>query len=120
MQARAPKNTFSWIEIGSGFGRWNTIPTRCAELDQSDVGVVDVLPGEWIPPVMVTVGERSFIRLKQRSNVDFPQPDGSDERDDQPVGDVEVTFFSAWNLPYQRDRSRGRDDARRHPKSRST
>jgi hypothetical protein len=42
---------------------------------------------------------RSFIRLKQRSTVLLPQPDGADERGDLVLVDVEVDVAHGAELP---------------------
>src|SRR5437867_1698286 len=63
-------------------------------------------PSTRISPAVVTYPYRSFTRLKQRSSVVLPQPEGPISEVMTPCLMVTLTFLSAWKAPYQRQRSR--------------
>src|SRR6267154_900827 len=50
-------------------------------------------------------GKRSFIRLKHRSRVDLPQPEGPMMAVISRSGMLRLTDFSTWFVPYQSERS---------------
>src|SRR5512133_1827482 len=54
---------------------------------------------------MLALGTRSFMRLKQRSTVDFPQPDGPIMAVTWLARMVILTPPTAWNFPYRIPRS---------------
>ena len=57
-------------------------------------------PSIWMPPrVIVAPGISSFIRLMQRSNVDFPQPEGPMKAVTLWAGISSSMFFSASEEP---------------------
>ena len=53
-------------------------------------------------PVILTSGIRSFIRLRDFKNVDFPQPEGPMSAVMACSGISSVISLSAWDGPYQR------------------
>ena len=62
--------------LGNGFGFWNTMPTRRRTSMVSTSGAYMSWPWYVMVPLMRAPGMRSFMRLKHRSTVDLPQPDG--------------------------------------------
>ena len=64
------------MDLGNGFDFWNTIPMRFRSSITSTSGLWMSCPPTLMEPVMRTESMRSFIRLKQRRNVDLPQPEG--------------------------------------------
>ena len=64
------------IDFGKGLGRWNTMPMRdrISVASTSDAYRLD--SSNRICPSTRAVGIRSFIRLKQRSSVLLPHPEG--------------------------------------------
>ena len=66
----------SYIDLGKGLGRWNTIPTlrRNAVTSVSGAKISSspskISPRYWQPSMV------SFIRFIQRNNVDLPHPLG--------------------------------------------
>ncbi len=65
---------FSYTEKGKGLGLWKTMPTLRLRSMMSKVskGASSIR----MRPSILTPSTRSFIRLKQRSRVDFPHPEG--------------------------------------------
>src|SRR5262245_20196827 len=91
--------------FGNGFGFWKTMPIRRRSETGSTPGVETTSPSNRIAPAIRNPGIRSFIRLKQRSSVLLPQPDG-------PISAVILlrgisieTSRRARAEPYQTDRS---------------
>ena len=75
------------------------MPMRRRTFTESIPGSSKLRPSKRIVPCMRALGIRSFIRLKQRSNVLLPQPEG-------PISAVTLRFgmsneiaSSAWKLP---------------------
>ena len=63
--------------IGKGLDFWKTMPTSRRRRMVSREGEVTSTPSMRMePPVTRASGIRSFIRLIQRSSVDFPHPEG--------------------------------------------
>ena len=63
--------------MGKGFGFWKTMPICFLERHDVDVLVVDVLALErQACRSRGRSGMRSFMRFRQRRNVDLPQPEG--------------------------------------------
>ena len=62
-------------DFGKGLGFWKTMPMR-RRTSTGVVGRVQVLSVEEQRAVDPGAGMRSFIRLRQRRKVVFPQPDG--------------------------------------------
>ncbi|KAJ06547.1 hypothetical protein M004_01925 [Pseudomonas aeruginosa M10] len=62
--------------LGNGLGFWNTMPTRRRSSATSTPLAKMLWPSRRISPSTRQPSTRSFIRLKQRSKVDLPQPDG--------------------------------------------
>ena len=67
---------FSWMDLGKGLDFWNTMPTRLRSSITSTSRLWMACPPMRTAPSMRTWSMRSFIRLKQRSRVDLPQPLG--------------------------------------------
>ena len=57
-------------------GFWKTMPTRRRSSITSSAGSMMSWPSKSDAPVVRTSSIRSFIRFRQRRNVDLPQPDG--------------------------------------------
>src|SRR5512139_3114978 len=64
------------MDLGKGFGFWNTIPTFFLSITTSVPDSWMFLLSSVISPVIFTWSIRSFKRLKQRRSVDLPQPEG--------------------------------------------
>ena len=90
---------FSKIDFGNGFGFWNTMPTRARSSTASTFGSLTFSPSISIVPVTRAIGMVSFMRLRQRRNVDLPQPDGPMKAMTAFSGISTVTFFSACFSP---------------------
>ena len=71
-----PNVRLSRIDFGNGFGFWNTIPIRRRRSTASTSEALRSSPWNWSVPRTLVPGMRSFMRLRQRRNVDLPQPDG--------------------------------------------
>src|SRR5262249_51843983 len=56
-----------------------------------------------IAPSILAFSTRSFIRLKQRSSVLFPQPEGPMNAVTLFRRIVRLISFSAWDPPYQKE-----------------
>jgi hypothetical protein len=67
---------FSKIVIGNGVGFWKTMPTLARSRFTSCALSSTLRPLNRISPSARWPGYRSNIRLKVRSSVDLPQPDG--------------------------------------------
>src|SRR5688572_29899601 len=94
------------MDLGKGFHRWNTIPTRCRRCTTSMSEAYTSLSRSRTLPECRAPGIVSFIRLIERRNVDFPQPDG-------PIsavierGDIARSMsYSACFFPYQNEKAR--------------
>ena len=64
------------MDIGNGLGLWKTMPTRRRNSTTLTSGSVMFSPSRQTSPRTLAPGIRSFMRLKQRRNVDLPLPDG--------------------------------------------
>ena len=73
---RIPYATFSKIDFGNGFGFWNTMPMRRRTSVGFTFGSYRLTPWYSMSPSTRAPAMRSFMRLKQRSTVVLPQPDG--------------------------------------------
>jgi hypothetical protein len=87
---------------GEGVGLLEDHAHALAQRDDVDAGAVDVEAVDLDLPSMRRSSIRSFMRLRQRSRVDLPQPEG-------PISAVTMPFWismlmskSACDLPYQR------------------
>ena len=67
--------------------------------DTSSLEVSRLLPSMMISPSARCSGYSSNIRLKVRSKVDLPHPDGPMKAVTFRSGMSRVMFFSAWNPP---------------------
>ena len=94
-----PNATFAKIDLGNGLGFWNTIPMRRRMPTESTLGPRRSWPSNVIEPCMRALGMRSFMRLKQRSSVLLPQPDGPISAVTFCFGTSNVTESSAWKRP---------------------
>ena len=61
--SRSPKTTFSYTEMGSGFGRWKTIPTRRRERTKALI----IQPNVLMPEVKIN-SEETLVSLMQRQD----------------------------------------------------
>ena len=76
------------------------MPTRRGSSTGSTSGLWISTPSMWIVPFVTRApGTRSFIRLKQRSRVDLPQPDGPIRATISRLGTRSEISFSARDLP---------------------
>ena len=83
------------------------MPTRLRSAITSMRPVVDVDPVEEDLPVRcATPSMRSFMRLRQRSSVDLPQPEGPMKAVTRAPGSRDRSPESAVLSPYQSDRLR--------------
>ena len=64
------------MDFGKGLDFWKTMPTRRRTSMTSVPGALTSSPFTLMVPVTVTLSMRSFIRLRHRRRVDFPQPEG--------------------------------------------
>ncbi len=71
------------------------MPTRRRSCTTSTSRALMSSPSRVTEPVRRTLSIRSFMRLKQRRSVDFPQPDGPMNAVTCRFGMARVTFFSA-------------------------
>ena len=71
-----PYATLSYIDFGKGFGFWKTIPILRLTSTGSTALSYKSTPLYLRSPVTRAVGMRSFMRLKLRNMVVFPQPEG--------------------------------------------
>ena len=71
-----PNATLSKIDLGNGFGRWNTMPTRRRSSTTSVEDARRSRSANRISPSVRTPGIMSFMRLNERSSVLLPQPEG--------------------------------------------
>ena len=62
--------------FGNGFGFWNTMPIRRRTSTGVHLLVVEIDAVVADHPLHRAISMKSFIRLKQRSTVVLPQPDG--------------------------------------------
>ena len=72
--AFTPTTTLSRIDIGKGFGRWKTIPTRRRSTSGSTSRMLS--SKRRIVPCIQNSRTRSFIRLSERRKVVLPEPEG--------------------------------------------
>ena len=66
----------SYTVFGNGFGFWKTMPIRRRTSTADTAGSYRSTPWNRIVPSTRADSMRSFMRLKQRSSVVLPQPDG--------------------------------------------
>src|SRR5882762_2353036 len=98
---RGPYATFSKIDFGKGFDFWKTMPTRLRSSVTSSPGSwMSVAPMRMLPAIR-TPSTKSFMRLRHRSRVDLPQPEGPMYAVTRCFGIDMETSFSASFSPYQ-------------------
>jgi hypothetical protein len=94
-----PAATLSSIDmVGNGVGFWNTIPIRRRTCTGSTARRVDIFAVEQTSPVAVAPGTTSCIRLRQRTSVDLPQPDGPDDRRTAILSEVQADIVQRFVL----------------------
>ena len=64
------------MERGNTLGCWKTIPTRMRSSTGSIVPWLMSSPSSVMVPPTSTFPSMSFMRFRQRSSVDLPQPEG--------------------------------------------
>ena len=64
------------VMVGNGLGCWDTMPMVRRTLTGATPGPYEFRPSRRTVPVMCPPRITSCIRLRVRSTVDFPQPDG--------------------------------------------
>ncbi|MNI13664.1 hypothetical protein D3C73_668980 [compost metagenome] len=64
------------MDLGKGFGFWNTMPTWARSSTGSILRSLMSPPSMSIRPVTRQPGMVSFMRFMVRRKVDLPQPDG--------------------------------------------
>ena len=101
---RGPYRMLSRMDMGNGLGCWNTMPTLTRSSLASPLKMSR--PATSMTPSVRTVGTKSHMRLKVRSSVDLPQPEGPMNAVARFFGMSSVTPLSAWNSPYHRLKSR--------------
>src|SRR5437868_12789910 len=94
------------MDLGKGFQRWKTIPTRCLKATMSSDGSYTLSPSRQRSPSWRTPGIRSFNLLIDRRKVDFPHPDGPISAVTARAGMARVIPFSACFFPYQNEKLR--------------
>ena len=95
-----PKAMFSKIDLGNGFGFWNTMPMRRRTSTASTSLRVQILAAiRRCDPSMWKLLTRSFMRFMQRSSVLLPQPDGPMSAVILRSGMRNETLSSARNWP---------------------
>ena len=86
--------------MGNGLGCWNTMPT-CTRR-----ALASVLKMSWplnsTTPSVCTPSTKSHMRLKVRSRVDLPQPEGPMKAVARCSGMSSEMSLSAWKSVYQR------------------
>ena len=96
---RGPYATFSNIDIGNGFGFWKTRPTRRRNSTTFSCGSLSSSSSSITLPLTRALGIRSFMRLKQRSTVLLPLPEGPRKATNSRGPMLKLTFSSTWTLP---------------------
>src|SRR6266550_6660457 len=94
------------MDLGNGFQRWKTIPTRCLRATTSSAGSYTLFPSRHRTPSWRTPGIRSLSLLIDLRNVDLPQPDGPMRAVTDRGGTAIEMFLSACFFPYQKEKSR--------------
>src|SRR5690606_1721790 len=94
------------MDLGNGFGFWKTMPMRRRTSTGSTPGPYRFCPWKIASPSIRAPGTRSFMRLKQRSSVLLPQPDGPMNATTLRSGMRSETDFTARVEPYTTDRLR--------------
>src|SRR5262249_51186790 len=92
--------------LGNGLGFWKTMPIRRRRETVSMSGPEISSPSKRISPSIRAPLMRSFMRLKQRSSVLLPQPEGPISAVILFLGISIVRSFTAREGPYQTRRSR--------------
>src|SRR5512135_210597 len=90
--------------LGNGFGFWKTMPMRRRSATGSVSGKVMSWPSNRSSPSIRQPEIRSFMRLKQRSSVLLPQPEGPIRAVIRFRGISISTDFRASADPYQTER----------------
>src|SRR5512135_4491 len=90
--------------LGNGFGFWKTMPIRRRSATASVSGELMSWPSNRRSPSIRQPGIRSFMRLKQRSSVLLPQPEGPIKAVIRFRGISISTDFRASADPYQTER----------------
>ena len=87
------------MDMGNGFGFWNTMPTRRRSSVTSTLGEKTSSPWNVNDPSTRVPSTRSLMRLRVRRNVLFPHPEGPMSAVTRPAGMAAVTWRSAWARP---------------------
>jgi hypothetical protein len=80
-------------------GFWNTMPTLARSSATSCFDVSRFSPSSTISPSARCSGYSSYMRLKVRSSVDLPQPDGPMKAVTLRSGMSRLMPFRAWKRP---------------------
>ena len=87
------------MDFGKGLGFWNTMPTRRRNsATLTERSYISLSSSSTLPSIR-QMSTRSFMRLKQRSSVDLPHPEGPMNAVTRFLGMVTLTLMSAWAAP---------------------
>jgi hypothetical protein len=92
---RGPKATLSSIDLGNGFGFWNTIPMRLRTSTASTPGAYRSAPRYSTLASTRAPGTRSFMRFLHRINELLPEPEGPISATISPAGTGNATSHTA-------------------------